>query len=1826
MKQPHISRRQFFKLSAFGAGTVAASSLVSIATAPSGEAQASTVEPHKLAIPQPTFNPIASTTAFGPLTDLSAGWDGTLWSIDASGAPHLYDPTTDSWLPFGDGVDAVTAIGNLLYVFRGPYYVTVNLTTNQTSAPSLIATTWPSLRDSFKLRVTGAASANGKLVLFNGGWYAYADGSAPPKKLTSLALWPTTPTWADGLVDAVIYSGIYLDRDTTFLVRGSEALAFVIESEFVFSVDIKSVLPAAWASTGVDAGTLTNDGTIFYFYKGVQVIKGSASPQYIAAAHQTWPAAWNPQLQHAPSGRMGNLWTCLQSSGAPQNMPILQHDGDQWNVKPGLAYSASAGQDGEVFVASTAGLFRWHESINNYDFWGAPFAMNQVAVGDAKHVWVRDSNNTVHQFTASNTSTATNLGVGIPAPTHMAANADGTLWHCNSSNANAYRFLSDANSPQAGIPIKQGIVSAVQKVAATGFGAAYCLAQQNGQTQVYRYDSPYVFKTPSAYSAFTRGPLAQGLGMLYITAVQSYSTSKGGAERTFLVAIDAHTGAELSRSAVRDSEQETTHGLPTFDSVNNLIYVGTHDYFDQGSVAAAGLMLALDARDLTKVVWSFNTPASIDAKPVVAGTMLTFGDRTGTLYRFDTTAALAQKSNPQPTWTWKPAIGAATTYRVVPPLLDDGKLVTVFWDFDGNNRPAQAWMGICNASDGSEATIVSIYTPQNPGSINIDTLLTEPVQGKVIYGNAPGVVAPGYYCNGGDGIFVAGSGETGTFYLPAGTSVTTGVNYDADTQTAWFGAGPVLYALNKNLSPVSYTPFTFDGGPGRLIYSRPVIYTDPKGEKTILTGLYDESATSGSLYGFDPANGNVASIQTGVTLISALSEGVTNGVVYASGTIASLGSANGFSQVFGIRVDALPQAQRDFVIESQMMQDPDQNGSGNITPNQPLPPNPIPPSVARYQTHLTVVDDQKTPLARESVKIWCDTPNTKITVDGQPFTVGPDDASFAAVKTGVDGSLVIMMDATDYFAPTLRVWASFMDPYERIVVNADAEFHQRVMTAHANASDDDPNTVNLMTATNYKGASLFTADEKNQNPSQPQNIASAIQQANTGLGLKNGNSKGLYRKMMRAMGVKHKNQRISVQWLDSNSPPSREGLGVGATPDKYMAYADLPGATHFPTNIPSSRLASIVQPIGLSFSRPNGDCTKVPAFAAIAHADARAAIDALEGTPWQPNDSHSSHPGQCVPPQADASSPPSREGAGVGAPMRAMNIFQDFWNWLKGLIDKITQCILSIGEDILAGIQYIVNGILKVFKAIIKVLDDVFPFLGSFFKMLEKLIDDVVAALSLLFHFGEIIQTHKWLRDQINANLQQAIGAMQTQVKPDLDAFFNQGEQAIQNLFSSIRQQLGINDDTQINSVNSARSTPHTAFAAGPGVVGANSGSSSHAVQCTHTAQKMKNGLPSATAQSDTPISGNDDAALSGFLTNFVDSLQNNPTIRTAFAALQSAINNISHPQSGGDFFKAALNLLLTIVEDLIVGMVAVTQALADGLIGVIQSLVNVVIGLLNTPIDIPFLGWLYQLIFDEPLTILNAVSLVAAIPVTIIYRVVEGHYPSQDGITGTVITGLDAARPGRATEITVDVLKKMQGLIGGTIALGLGIARGVVDEAGAEPPRIGTIFVLTFGVAYAATYFPLMIPGPPPSGLAWAAWGLGLCLALLGTFGVIDLKSASKLTQVIFKAVLTVLRVGLGAARFIVFIVAFAQSGNRNAVSDVQFARSLFLELPPMFNWLKLLPEPANIVLTVIDAVTGVVVCALDITAAFLNTARAPRRYYFPFVPYTPVPVKAHP
>ena len=101
----------------------------------------------------PTFEPIASSTTFGPLTDISMGWDGTVWGIDGQGAPHVYDAINDVWAQHGSGIDAAAVSYQpdcAAYIFMGSQVITVT-PAMQANPPRPIGDLWPKLPDSSSL-------------------------------------------------------------------------------------------------------------------------------------------------------------------------------------------------------------------------------------------------------------------------------------------------------------------------------------------------------------------------------------------------------------------------------------------------------------------------------------------------------------------------------------------------------------------------------------------------------------------------------------------------------------------------------------------------------------------------------------------------------------------------------------------------------------------------------------------------------------------------------------------------------------------------------------------------------------------------------------------------------------------------------------------------------------------------------------------------------------------------------------------------------------------------------------------------------------------------------------------------------------------------------------------------------------------------------------------------------------------------------------------------------------------------------------------------------------------------------------------------------------------------------------------------------------------------------------------------------------------------------------------------------------------------------------------------------------------------------------------
>lgn len=1757
----------------------------------------------------PRFIPLPSELAFGRPADISMGWDGTLWATDTSSGAHIFDPRVNAWQPHGDGVDGVALIGNLIYHFVGAQFLTVTFHANTVAAPSQnIIDRWPWLPYTFRYGVQGAASVNGQLTLFHGGRYVQVDPdqpnlTSPVKKLSDLANWPNTGDWAGGTVDAVLSDG----SNTVTLFRKRSYISVDLVAGRVTSRTPEPMsnfepwqgrLPADWVSSGIDAAFVFDPGGGYTIYRGSALVvldtseTGMQPQRYIAATYSGWPGTWLPQLKHAPSGRVGNLWAVTTDGG------VVYHDGTQWNAAFDFGanvqtLSVAVGNDGSVFAlflvkgdtvqfymlsrrnADNTQWTAWAYLQQNTTWLGSPPA--QVAVGDAGRIWVRTEQNQIWRYSgdAYTPSAPFVQETLVGTATHMAANTDGTMWHCNAADTNAYRFISEGTAASQVIPVPAaGAGTTVQRIASTGFGNSFCLvqapaadAQPAAPGQIYSYNSDYVFKTSASYDTVHYGQIEQELGFIYFTTEEPTQSEEF---QSTLVALDARTGQQQWRASVSGPNVHVTS--PVYDPLMKLLYVASAPA-DPLDVVSAGYLIAINPTDGT-VSWASakasddSTIIGIDAPPTVSGSSLCVTDRSGRTHLFNAAQAFADDKSgkgAQAEWSAQGPTGDRYT-RMQSVLIANGYVYTATWTTSSTGTLIFAEQR--SIIDGSLA--FSNQESLDPGWTLDLFVPVAPVLGDLLILNQK---QPSLYIHGYDTLWalaIEGGTYVADYRLTSGLRFSSGLAYD--NGLVWVGdSAGKLWAFDDTMAPAANTPVQ---GFGDSIFTTPLVDRDASGNSYVVFGSFGPA--SHQVWIFNPNEpagaANPAAVDTGQTAITLLSRTVTNGVIYAAGDVGINPNDHGSGQVFAINIDRATQALRDFIIESQLMQDFDDAPAGQAEGA----------TFARYQTHLTIVDGQKAPRAHEPVKIWADTVTT-ISIDGgTPVTIGPNDDQFAAVQTGVDGTLVITSgyltanssDSTDVHTTPLRMWAGFMDPYERVVIFPDQEFHTRV-TAAQSVTDttspqyDDPTVVNLHAATSYAPPSsyapsgitnppLFTKDELQQN--QPANIANAIQ-----------------------------SMAKAVPTGGTTSATAARLGAVGATSaSKYTPHGyTLPGQTYFATNTPATRPATPVTPIGFSLVS-NDDDTVPTTYTSLAHADATAAIDALTADQdWQ--------------------------ASGLGAPPCAGRLeswWSSFWNWIKGAAATITHIIISVGKEIYAGLRFIWKGVSYFFKHPLQSLEDVVSAVATFFQKIGKLIKNVVEALSIVFNLGEIYKTHMLVRAELlrRVNGDPAdpthypglVNAIKNSVQPSVDSYFDSIAGDVSGFFNSLADKVA---GTKTSDLQGSGSTAHTALTVTSKTTGKQS---SHSTQSMWANQKLKSNYRSAnvTTSSLQDASGDPIAdAVTTFFTDFVASITHNGPLEAQWGKVKQGFKNLTNVHSAGEFLSQGLAELLRTIALVLDGVIAVGKALVDGLMGmlvkVVDALFNQNTGLLTRTLNIPVLSWLYQKVFGEPLTILNVITLVAAIPVTLLYKVATGQWPSQAASVGAQAVGANTG------------IVKIVGLFGGLITIASGIINAISDAEGTDsPPQPVPALATAAGTLGFLIGIPA-ITNSNPGQADWAVWGTSGGIAAVSVLSLPDGKKFPNLSNfaTIYSAGQTA---ALGAAQLALFIYSFVKADKSDVAGDIAFGLNMAGALDNLINPLKLLGSVTEgagpVIVACVDGIVGFVVGGINILLALQIDSPAPR------------------
>jgi hypothetical protein len=1645
-----------------------------------------------------TFSPVPAALPAGRTpVDISHTWDGVLHAVDQDGAPYVYDRAQLAWSAVGEGIDAAARVGSVIYHFRGPEYVTCEFGVNQVGAPVPITQTWPGLPRSFQLGVCGAASLGGKLYLFAQGRYVCVDEPGQVFALTDLAGWPSAPAWAEGVIDGTFSLG----GDQVMVFRGGAWVTFSISSREVlgtgptplaqFAPFTKPAVPAEMLGPGFSGGFTYQDGPPqaeqpLTVYSGTTALGYEAGAvRYLPAVYPGWPDSWHPQLAHALTGRSGALWSATKAG------QLVSLAADGFHSNPQQASQVSAGTDGSVYFVDRAGTSVHALADPSTPVFTSPAPIKQLSHGRAQEVWALDERGSASRITVPGTGAAATAQAVFQAQ-GISANADGSVWHIGTGGQPArYTDATGASETFPGAPAADLVGS---NSAGHGYIVSGAAAGNPGSLTIHEYTSPFLFKTMGMPPTHVYdSSVAYGGGRVFYCTYEPPSANR-------IIACDYESG-EVVWIQVAASGDDYWNAMAYSQELDCLVAVSGKN--------GISVFRASDGEPCSPELNDFrDNPAdsvSVDGTFAVSFELVNPILDTGMCMAWDLQTG-------QMLWR---KIAFANGVPAAPLITE--QYVFYMAKQDGTDIGCVIYRGDRDEADGPPFT--PIWSDQGRATNNHWSMLLAPVASENFTTDEAL-----YFVDGKGDISAVSFDGTQTFTASPASLIGQGtVQITSDLTYAggciWFGCsvagqrGALVGLDTRNgLSLVPHTPF-FPDVEASAVPTSPLLYRNPQGQPLVVFGTTGVA----KLWAFNPVDGSFGSIDTMGTEIAAMTADAPLGIVRCGGA-PSQRTPESLTAYYGIRLDGIPLTsppQYSVVADSQLMQDPDPQAANQGSTS---PDNPIPPSAARYQTHITVVDAGHTPVPNLEVKLYVDqaTGGVPLTVQGQAVTVPP---SGLIVTTDLTGKITVVSDAADLTTAALRVWAPFMDNSERMVIYPDHEFHQRVMTAHADAADDDPGKVNLVTAQDYNGNPYFTSQEKSGNV--PQQTATSVQQVGNAIGVGTGAS------------------------------GSAVAGRLGTVAAKYATYTDTGGLNYYPADTIAQR--PLPPPAAAFALHIHCPADGPPAHNVLSLPEAGAVIDGLQGDPW-------------TPPSAGAASGPAPLGGW----------WDDFWNWVKTKVENavkvIEEVVITVADVVQVAIQVMDNGIQKVFHWVVKKLEDAVKAIGSFFLALGKLIVRTVEALSLLFNFKEILITHHQIQSLMDKLIKGdpqdpqtypgLVGLINNHAIPAVNTMVGTAEQKINQFIDNLKNDLTAKQPA--SQLQGQGSTEHTAYQV-PSKDG--SATHTHAVHCSWASDAAKRHVPNATSSTTAGAAANlTGNLLENFIHDFVTSFSGGGLAATADQLKNDFTHMFTGTHSVADFLATAIDALLDFIKLLLDAILQIAEGLCDAALDAIATMIGNLYDMMTEPIDIPFISWLYTKLTGEEFTILGAALFVVAIPTAILFRVMTGKNPSQAGALGARAGG--TATLGAAS-LGVQVICGAAGIAAGMLG---NLIASIFDIAKTPPPAAPAICVAALGIVAAVATNPWISKSNPPytSVYPFVASLLLIVPPVFAAYFARNKEAFSVIDKAEFPDGIAFTGCCISVALILLDILAFLETPSKTIAKDIGFAAAIAGTAPGIAGFFK--------------------------------------------------------
>jgi len=338
--------------------------------------------------------------------------------------------------------------------------------------------------------------------------------------------------------------------------------------------------------------------------------------------------------------------------------------------------------------------------------------------------------------------------------------------------------------------------------------------------------------------------------------------------------------------------------------------------------------------------------------------------------------------------------------------------------------------------------------------------------------------------------------------------------------------------------------------------------------------------------------------------------------------------------------------------------------------------------------------------------------------------------------------------------------------------------------------------------------------------------------------------------------------------------------------------------------------------------------------------------------------------------------------ASLPKPMGMFDWLEDVGDFIEGvaqdIVSVVDTVITTVSDGIQAAITFVVDGVTYLFETIVSAIEQAIDLAELVFAKVKIFFEQLYEWLAFLFNWGDILRTHEALAYAINqllgflggatAGMQTIFDSGITTLQANLQAWF---QNAIQNIAGT--QSLGGYSD------NNEQQSPQFSSATSNNIV-------------------YNHVIDNSSSSSSLTLLVREGAA-NGPFDQFLQQLQSLIDLTKSSAAFDRALTYFNNLGGSPDqIFSQALAGLMSIAEGVLQAMLSGVKAIVDALLQLVQALIGVLQNSLNEEWDIPFVTTFYHWLTDgAPLSTLDIVALIAAIPTTILYKAIYGSAPFAD-------------------------------------------------------------------------------------------------------------------------------------------------------------------------------------------------------------------------------------